>query len=464
MDTSSPAQRSARSRAHAIEIARTLRGAGHETLLCGGAVRDRLLGRIPKDHDVATSAKPEQVAALFPRSVMVGAQFGVVVIPDERGDVEVASFRADGLYVDGRRPDGIIYSDPPTDAQRRDFTVNALFEDPETGEIQDHVGGRADIESRLLRAIGDPAARFEEDHLRLLRGVRFAVQLNFAIEPATMDAIRRLAPLVSTVSPERIRAELVPLLRAGRGKGLRLLRDSGLLPIVLPEIEAMRDVPHMPDWHPEGDVFTHTALVLDGVDLEALAREDGIVDEQAHTDLVLAALLHDICKPETFTRSEDGRISFHGHEAAGRHRTEELLTRLRFPKRQTERVSDLVGQHMRFAQVDKMKQSKLRQFLGQPDIALHLRLHEADCGASHGKLDLLEFCREKLAAFGAEPVLPPPLLSGRDLLALGYVPGPALGQMLRWVREEQLEGRLDDALSAAREVQLRFPLAGEAQE
>ena len=309
-----------------------------------------------------------------------------------------------------------------------------------------------------------PQARFEEDHLRLLRGVRFAVQLNFAIEPTTMSAIRRLAPLVSTVSPERIRAELVPLLRTGRGKGLRLLRDSGLLPIVLPEIDAMRGVPHMPDWHPEGDVFAHTALVLDGVDLEALAREDGIEDEEAHTDLVLAALLHDICKPETFVRGEDGRISFRGHEARGRGRTEELLTRLRFPKRQTERVSDLVGQHMRFAQVDRMKQSKLRQFLGQPDIALHLRLHEADCGASHGKLDLLEFCREKLAAFGAEPVLPPPLLSGRDLLKLGYSQGPDLGRMLRWVREEQLEGRLDDAVSAAREVQLRFPLAGEAQE
>jgi poly(A) polymerase len=464
MDTSSSAERSALSRARAIDIGRTLRRQGHEALLCGGSVRDRLLQRTPKDHDVATSAKPEEVAALFPRSVMVGAQFGVVVVPHAHGDVEVASFRADGLYVDGRRPEGVVYSDPPTDAQRRDFTVNALFEDPDTGEIHDYVGGRADLESRLLRAIGDPEARFREDHLRLLRGVRFAVQLNFAIEPTTMAAIRHLAPLVSTVSAERIRAELVPLLRTGRGKGLRLLRDSGLLPIVLPEIEAMRGVPHMPDWHPEGDVFTHTALVLDGVDLEALAREDGIEDEEAHTDLVLAALLHDICKPETFSRGEDGRISFHGHESAGRRRTEELLTRLRFPKRQTERVADLVGQHMRFAQVEQMRQSKLRQFLGQPDIALHLRLHEADCGASHGKMDLLAFCRDKLAAFGAEPVLPPPLLSGRDLLALGYVPGPALGQMLRWVREEQLEGRLADAVSAAREVQLRFPLAGEAPE
>ena len=445
-------------RAAAVEIALRLRQAGHQALLCGGAVRDRLLGRMPKDHDVATSAHPEQVTALFPKTVQVGAQFGVIVIPDERGDVEVATFRADGRYVDGRRPEGVVFSDPPTDAARRDFTVNGLFEDPETGAIEDHVGGLADLGSRLIRAIGEPEARFAEDHLRMLRAVRFAVQLGFAIEPTTFRAIRGMADRVATVAPERVRQELVPLLVHGRGAGLRLLRDTDLLRIVLPEIEAMRGVPHAPTWHPEGDVFVHTCLVLDGVDLDALAHEDGIEDPDRHQDLVLAALLHDICKPDTFERTEDGNIRFHGHEARGRDATRALLERLRFPRKRNERVEDLVGQHMRFGQVQAMKPAKLRRFLGQPEIALHLRLHEADCGASHGRSDALAFCRDALEAYGNEPVLPPPLLRGRDLLDLAYPAGPMLGEILRFVRDEQLEGRLTSLEDAARKVQDRFPI------
>lgn len=442
----------------AVRIARRLRAEGHEALLCGGAVRDRQLGRQPADHDVATSARPETVVALWPRAVTVGAQFGVVVIPDEAGDVEVATFRSDRAYVDGRRPEGVDFSDPPTDASRRDFTVNGLFEDPDTGAIHDYVGGMDDIRSRLIRAIGDAEARFREDHLRILRAIRFAVQLNFAVEPATWDAVVRLAPLVASVSKERIRDELLKLLLHGRGRGLRLLRDAGLLPIVLPEIDAMQGVPQPPQYHPEGDVFVHTCLVLDGVDLEDLAARHGVDDMESRVALLLAALLHDVSKPETYTRDEDGRVRFNGHESLGRDAAAAILERLRLPRRVRERVSDLVGQHMKFGAVQAMRESTLRRFLGQEDTPLHLALHAADCGASHGKTDALTFCRDKLAALGAEPVVPPPLLRGRDLLELGYAPGPRLGRILRWALDLQLEGALATREEAVRRVRTQWPV------
>lgn len=446
-------------RAAALEVASRLREAGHQVLFCGGSVRDRLLQRPPKDFDLATSAPPAEGVRLFPRAVTVGARFGVLVVPDPRGDVELATFRSDRAYVDGRRPEGVDFSDPETDASRRDFTVNGLFEDPWTGELIDHVGGRRDLKARLLRAIGDPHGRFEEDHLRILRAVRFAAQLAFAIEPSTWRAVCDMAPEVRTVSAERIREELARLLIAGRGRGLRLLARSGLLDVILPEVAAMRGVPHTPTWHPEGDVFVHTCLVLDRLDLRAVPGETEHEQEQARRDLVFGALLHDVAKPPTMTTDPDGRVRFNAHESLGKDMSRHLLERLRFSKRSVDRVEDLVGAHMKFGHVEQMRPGKLRRFLGDEDAELHLRLHEADCRGSHGRLNALEFCRDRIRAYGDEPVLPDPLLRGRDLLALGYTPGPLLGEILAWVREEQLEGRLDDPAEAARRVRLQFPKA-----
>jgi tRNA nucleotidyltransferase/poly(A) polymerase len=345
----------------------------------------------------------------------------------------------------------VVFSDPATDAERRDFTVNGLFEDPFTGEVTDHVGGRADLRARLIRAIGDPAARFREDHLRILRAVRFAVQLGFAIEPATFQAVRELAPLVATVAAERVRVELLKTLRYGRGKALRLLRDAGLLPHVLPEVDAMRGVTQPPMYHPEGDVFVHTCLVLDGLPgLETMPVEDA-------EDLLMAALLHDVAKPPTRTVDPDGRIRFNGHDALGVTMGDAILERLKFPRRTFERVEGLVGAHMTFPSLPQMRPAKLRRFLAQPDVELHLALHAADCGASHGDLSLLDFTRARLTELGQERALPPPLLTGADLISLGYAPGPAMGEILRWVRDQQLDGTLVDRDEAVRRVRERFP-------
>ncbi len=442
-------------RSEAMAIARRLRAAGHEALLCGGAVRDALMGHTPSDFDLATSATPEEGAALFPEAVLVGARFGVLVLPREHGDVEVASFRADGLYLDGRRPSEVIYSDPPTDAQRRDFTVNGLFEDPETGAIRDYVDGLADIRRRMVRAIGEPAARFREDHLRILRAVRFALQLEFAIEPGTARAVRELAPLVADVSAERIRDELVKILRHGRGRGLRMLRDYGLLGLVLPEVAGMQGVPQPPGFHPEGDVFVHTCLVLDGTELP----EERAGDVDAERDLLLAALLHDVAKPPTKTVDPDGRIRFNGHDKVGVGMAEEILERLKFPGRTIERVGALIDAHIQIASTPRMRPNRLRRFLAQEDIDLHLALHAADCGASHGGYEILTFCREQLAAYADEPLLPPPLLAGRDLIDLGYAPGPHMGVILRWVQDEQLDGRILNREEAVRRVRVQFPHA-----
>lgn len=438
-------------RREALAVAGRLRAAGHEALLCGGAVRDRLMGRAPVDYDVATSATPAEGLRLFPKAVSVGARFGVLVVPCEAGDVEVATFRADGRYVDGRHPVEVSYSDPPTDARRRDFTVNGLFEDPETGEVLDFVGGREDLRRRLVRAIGDPAARFREDHLRILRAVRFAAQLGFAIEPGTQRAVRDLAPVLAEVSAERVRDELTKLLLHGRGRGLRLLRDTGLLGILLPEVDALQGVPQPPRFHPEGDVFVHTALALDRLALPTDA------DPVSETVLIWATLLHDVAKPSTMTKDPDGRIRFNLHDKRGAQMGAAVLERLRFPKRVVERVEELVVDHIRIAATPRMREHRLRRFLARADVELHLALHAADSGASHGDLSVLSFCRARLAAYANEPIVPPPLLRGRDLLALGYRPGPRLGRILRWVHDAQLDGRISSAQEAARLVRERFP-------
>jgi poly(A) polymerase len=442
-----------------VAIARRLRAAGHEALLCGGAVRDRLLGRSPADYDVATSAPPEEGRRIFPEAVPVGARFGVLVLPRPGGPVELATFRDDGLYVDGRRPSGVRYSTPSRDAQRRDFTVNGLFEDPDSGAIQDHVGGRADLRARLVRAIGDPRARFREDHLRILRAVRFAVQLGFAVAPGTWSAVCDLAPLVDDVARERVRDELLRILRHGRGAGLRLLHAAGLLERVLPEVAAMRGVPQPPAFHPEGDVFVHTCLVLDALHLPVGCAPGGPEER----DLLLACLLHDVGKPPTRSTDPDGRVRFNGHDRVGRDLAAAILERLRLPRRCVERVQELVQDHIRIASTPRMRPHRLRRFLGREDVELHLALHAADCAGSHGSTEILTFCRESLAAWAGEPILPPPLLRGQDLLAMGYAPGPRMGRILRWLRNEQLDGRVADRAEAVRCVRETFPPAdGEA--
>jgi len=440
-------------RREALEIALRLRAAGHEALFCGGAVRDRILGREPEDFDVATSATPEEGTVLFPEAVHVGAQFGVLVLPRPTAAVEVATFRADGLYVDGRRPEAVVFSDPPTDAQRRDFTINGLFEDPETGEVLDYVDGRADMRRRMIRAIGDAEARFREDRLRILRAVRFALQLDFSIEPQTRAAVRKLAPSIVDVSAERIRDELLKILRYGRGRGLRLLRDTGLLEPLLPEIDALRGVPQPPRYHPEGDVFVHTCLVLDA----ARVPEGGESPREEERDLLLACLLHDVSKPTTMAVDPDGRIRFNNHDRDGAVRSREILERLRLPRRTIDRVERVIADHIKIASTPLMRTSKLRRFLGQPDIDLHLALHAADCAGSHGMSDVLTFCRARLEEYAEEPIVPAPLVTGDDLIALGHRQGPQIGRILRWVQDEQLEGRLEDRQEAVRRVRVEFP-------
>ncbi len=413
----------------AIEIIRILRRAGHEALLAGGCVRDYLLGREPKDHDVATSATPRQVLLLFPGALTVGAHFGVVIV--RRGDeqVEVATFRTDGSYKDGRRPESVTFSTAEEDARRRDFTVNGLFRDPVDDRIIDYVGGRADLEGRILRAIGDPVRRFEEDRLRLLRAVRFATVLGFEIEPETWRAVKAFAHLLPAVSAERIRDEFVKiLLHPCRQRGFDLLVESGLMAGIMPEVLALKGVQQPPQWHPEGDVFVHTRLML------------GLLPEDASLTLVLGVLLHDIAKPATFTVDEDGRIRFNGHDRLGAEMAGEILRRLRFSNEVIEAVQPVVEHHMSFKDVTRMRQSTLKRMMARPTWPDELALHRVDCLGSNGMLDNYEFMVRKAGEFSSEPLIPRPLLSGHDLIALGWKPGKDVGQTLSALQDAQLEG------------------------
>lgn len=413
----------------AIEIIRTLRRAGHEALLAGGCVRDYLLGREPKDHDVATSATPQQVLLLFPGALTVGAHFGVVIV--RRGDeqVEVATFRTDGSYRDGRRPESVTFSTAEEDARRRDFTVNGLFRDPVDDRIIDYVGGRADLERRLLRAIGDPMRRFEEDRLRLLRAVRFATVLGFEIEPETWRAVKASAHLLPTVSAERIRDEFVKiLLHPCRQRGFDLLVESGLMAGILPEVLALKGVQQPPQWHPEGDVFVHTRLML------------GLLPEHASLTLVLGVLLHDIAKPATFTVDEDGRIRFNGHDKLGAVMAGEILRRMKFSNEVIEAVQPVVEHHMSFKDVTRMRQSTLKRMMARPTWPDELALHRVDCLGSNGMLDNYEFMVRKAGEFSSEPLIPRPLMTGHDLIALGWKPGKGVGQTLSALQDAQLEG------------------------
>ncbi len=413
-------------------IVACLRQSGHSAWLVGGCVRDLLLGRTPKDFDVATSARPEELLRLFPGSDQVGAHFGVVLVHQGAAHVEVATFRSDLGYADGRRPVAVHFeTDPRQDALRRDFTINALLLDPVSGEILDFTGGRTDLEAKMIRAIGDPVERFREDHLRLLRAVRFAARLGFEIEPETFAAIRELAPAIRNVSAERVRDEIARILtEGGARRGFELLDATGLLGEILPEIAAMKGVAQPPEFHPEGDVWTHTLIMLDGL------REPSLT-------LALGVLLHDVGKPATFRIAE--RIRFDGHVEKGIEIARGLLNRLRFPNQVVEAVEALIGNHMKFMEAPRMRESTLKRFMRQPAFEEHMALHRLDCLSSHGHLDNYEFLRRKQEELPPEELKPAPLLTGKDLIAAGYRPGPMFGIVLSEIEDAQLEGRISTA-------------------
>ncbi len=499
---------------HSVDIIRALRERGHQAYLVGGCVRDLLLGREPADYDVATDATPNEVMSIFPETYAVGAQFGVVLVPvkgearaaatgdntadagegarttqnsatlagslkvkgggqecpphtrtkggqenqstkgTKSGAVEVATFRSDLGYSDGRHPDEVRFSkDPREDVARRDFTINGMMlditpdgelPDPISAGLLDFVGGRRDLESRVIRAIGDPELRFAEDKLRMLRGVRFAARFDYAIEPKTLAAIQKLAPQISQVSRERVRDELTKMLTEGQARRAFLLLDeTGLLREVLPEISAMKGVEQPPEFHPEGDVFVHTLLLLDNLPHPSPAT------------LAWGALLHDVGKPPTFRVAD--RIRFDGHVEVGVKMAEEICRRLRFSNDDTEHILALIDNHMRFGHVQRMKESTLKKFIRIPRFEEHLELHWLDCRASHGDLTSYNFTREKIANMPPEVVRPAPLITGRDLIEAGYEPGPVFKQILSEVEDAQLEGRLQSREQAMEFVRERFP-------
>lgn len=430
-------------RAGAVAVVRRLREAGFSAYWVGGCVRDIEMGRTPHDYDIVTDARPEEVSALFPASLQVGAQFGVVVVSSDGRQYEVATFRTEGPYLDGRRPSSVTFVDAASDVRRRDFTINGLLYDPVEERTYDLVGGRADIAARIVRTIGDPTARFAEDRLRMLRAVRLAAELEFEIEPETYRALCAHAPTISSVSAERIRDEFLRLLISpGRGGGIRRLAASGLLAAILPEVAAMVGVEQPFEFHPEGDVFTHTVLVLEHL-------------RDPHPVLALAALLHDIGKPPTMTRTD--RIRFHGHDEVGAALAEEICRRLRLSSAETDHVVALVREHLHVKDLPKMRPARAKRFLLRADAGDHLELHRADCLASHGHLDVYDWAVATRDALRAEHLRPAPLLTGDDLIALGYVPGPHFKIMLEAVWDAQLEGAIRTTDDARAFVRARFP-------
>jgi len=443
----------------ATSIVQTLRQHGFHAYLAGGCVRDLLLHREPADYDVATSATPAQVMQIFPETYAVGVQFGVVLVPMPLGSdagepsaknrtIEVATFRSDLRYSDGRHPDEVRFSlDPREDVARRDFTINGMMLDPLTNEILDFVGGRNDLEAKLIRSIGDPSRRFAEDKLRMLRAVRFAARLEYAIENQTLAAIQNHAPEIEVVSRERVRDELTKMLTGSHARRAFLLLDeTGLLQQVLPEISAMKGVRQPPEFHPEGDVFVHTLLLLDHL------------PHPCPPTLAWGALLHDVGKPATFRVAPD-RIRFDGHVDVGVKIAEEICSRLRFSNHDSDQVLALVQNHMRFGHVSRMKESTLKKFLRMPGFDQHLALHRADSLASHGHLSTYEFIREKLAEIPAEKIRPAPLVTGDDLIAAGYSPGPKFREIFESVEDAQLEGKLSSHEAALEFIKNAFPLA-----
>jgi poly(A) polymerase len=457
----------------AISIVRVLRERGHKAYLVGGCVRDLLLGREPADYDVTTDAIPDEVMRIFPETYAVGAQFGVVLVPqpkprwdtkgmpepslrDATGDVspnahvvEVATFRSDIGYSDGRHPDQVRFSkDPQEDVERRDFTINGLLLDPITNEVLDFVGGRKDLEAAIIRTIGDPARRFAEDKLRMLRGIRFAARFGYTIAPETFQAIQEMASQIDQVSQERVRDELSKMLTEGHARQAFLLLDeTRLLHEILPEIEAMKGVKQPPQFHPEGDVFVHTLLLLDKL------------PHPCPLTLAWGALLHDVGKPATFRVAPD-RIRFDGHVDVGVKIAEEICHRLRFSNDDTDQILALVDNHMRFSHVQQMNQSTFKRFVRMPRFDEHLQLHRMDCQSSHGDLTSYNFTREKVATMPSAIMRPAPLITGDDLIAAGYLPGPQFKKILSAVEDGQLDGRLRNRDEALAFVGSEFPSVG----
>jgi poly(A) polymerase len=445
----------------AISIVSDLRQRGFQAYFVGGCVRDLLLGREPKDYDVATDAKPEEVMAVFPATYAVGAQFGVVLVPPSGeasrndsggawsrcGAIEVATFRNDIGYSDGRHPDEVRFSkDPREDVARRDFTINGMLLDPITGEVLDYVGGRSDLKAGVIRAIGQPEQRFHEDKLRMLRAVRFAARFEYRIEPSTFLAMQKLAEQIQVVSRERVRDELTRMLTEGHARRAFLLLDeSGLLQHVLPEISAMKGVEQPPQFHPEGDVFVHTLLLLEHL------------PQPSTLTLAWGALLHDVGKPATFRLAPD-RIRFDGHVEVGVKIAEEICRRLRFSNDESAQILALVDNHMRFGDVLRMKESTLKRFLRLPAFDEHLALHRADSLASHRNLSTYEFVIQKRDETPPEKMRPSPLITGHDLIASGHAPGPKFREILNAVEDAQLEGRLPSRAAALEFLHREFPV------
>jgi poly(A) polymerase len=424
----------------AIRIARALRKHGYSAYLVGGCVRDLLLNREPADYDVATSATPHEVIRIFPQTFAVGAQFGVVLVPVRRDNpdgerdnfaTEVATFRSDGAYSDGRHPDEVRFSrDARMDVQRRDFTINGLLFDPDTREVLDYVGGRDDLQRGIVRTIGEAHQRFAEDKLRMLRAVRFAARFGYSIDNQTFAAIRELAPQIHQVSHERVRDEILKMLTEGHARrAFELLDQTNLLEQVLPEIKKMQGVEQPPQYHPEGDVWVHTLMLLEGL------------PAGCSITLALGALLHDVGKPPTFRVAPD-RIRFDGHAEIGTKMAAEICRRFRLSNDDTGQVLSLVANHMRFGSVAQMKESTLKRFFRLPGFEEHLELHRLDCQSSHRDLSLYDFAKEKFHALPAEQIRPTPLITGDDLIAAGYQPGPRFKDLLTAVEDAQLDGSI----------------------
>ena len=428
----------------AEKIVQMLTQAGHVAVYAGGCVRDALLQRPYLDVDIATSATPDQVQSLFPKaSDPQGKAFGVIRLRIDEHVFEIATFRVDGPYLDGRRPSSITFTTAEEDAKRRDFTINGMFFNPLQNQLLDYVAGQADLSAKTIRAIGDPVSRFTEDRLRLFRAIRFAVQLEFEMEPATWRALIQLSPSSNVISPERVRDELIKIFTSpDPARGFDLLHQSGLLAVWIPELLEMRGCAQSPEHHPEGDVWVHTRLLLTHL-------------KNPSPVLALSALLHDIGKPRTSKTDPDGRIRFFGHEGVGARMAEEILRRLRFPNDEINAITACIANHMAFKDSPNMRVSTLKRLLARPTFLEELELHRIDCSSCHGQLDIHAFLTAKMTEFSQEEIKPKPLLTGNDLQQLGIKPGPSMGKILHQLMDEQLEGKFTDrdgALARAREL------------
>jgi poly(A) polymerase len=431
----------------AREICVRLRDHGHVAYFAGGCVRDMVRGLAPKDFDVATDAPPEVVQRIFKYTYAVGAKFGVVVVVENGTNFEVATFRSDDAYIDGRRPSAVHFASPEEDARRRDFTINGMFFDPAKDQVIDFVGGRDDIEAKLVRAIGDPAQRFAEDRLRMLRAVRFATVLDFKIGKQTWEALVVNSAAILEISAERIRDELVKIfLSPNRVRGWDLLDKSGLMRTVLPELEPMKGCKQPEQFHPEGDVFEHTRLMLRWL------------PAKVSVPLVFSVILHDVAKPVTAQVDATGRIRFNEHDRVGAAMTEQIMERLRFSRAEIDATVEMVRQHMVFKDVPRMRVAKLKRFMARPTFEDELELHRVDCESSHRMLGNYEFLLRKRKEFANEPIIPPPLVRGDDLIALGLKPGPKFGEILEAVETRQLEGSLNDRQEALEWIKREYSL------